>query len=139
MTQTDNNEYYLRHLYDGTYNKAGCLFADYENQADFSDRNTIIYGHNMRDGSMFAVLNQYDGQPYFDTHRQMYLVTPEGGYVVELFSGYVADTAESAGCWISPMSRRTWPGWRRWGEVRLFQQGVTQGRGPGGDALHLQL
>lgn len=35
VTQTDNNEYYLRHLYDGTYNKAGCLFADYENQADF--------------------------------------------------------------------------------------------------------
>lgn len=85
VTQTDNNEYYLRHLYDGTYNKAGCLFADYENQADFSDRNTIIYGHNMRDGSMFAVLNQYDGQPYFDTHRQMYLVTPTGGYVMEIF------------------------------------------------------
>lgn len=48
VTQTDNNEYYLNHLYDGTYNKVGCLFADYENRADFSDRNTIIYGHNMR-------------------------------------------------------------------------------------------
>ncbi len=54
VTHTDNNEYYLNHLYDGTYNKVGCLFADYENRADFSDRNTIIYGHNMRDGSMFA-------------------------------------------------------------------------------------
>ena len=64
VTQADNNEYYLRHLYDGSYNKTGCLFADYENQADFSDRNTIIYGHNMRDGSMFAALNEYDGQPY---------------------------------------------------------------------------
>ena len=95
VTQTDNNEYYLRHLYDGTYNKAGCLFADYENQADFSDRNTIIYGHNMRDGSMFAVLNQYDGQPYFDTHRQMYLVTPTGGYVMEIFSAFAAKPAES--------------------------------------------
>ena len=44
VTQADDNEYYLRHLYDGTYNKTGCLFADYENQEDFSDRNTIIYG-----------------------------------------------------------------------------------------------
>ena len=64
VTQTDDNEYYLHHLYDGTYNKVGCLFADYENKADFSDRNTIIYGHNMRDGSMFAVLNEYDEQSY---------------------------------------------------------------------------
>lgn len=95
VTQTDNNDYYLRHLYDGTYNKTGCLFADYENQADFSDRNTIIYGHNMRDGSMFAALNQYDGQPYFDTHKEMYLVTPESGYVMEVFSAFEAKPAES--------------------------------------------
>ena len=95
VTQADNNEYYLRHLYDGSYNKTGCLFADYENQADFSDRNTIIYGHNMRDGSMFAALNEYDGQPYFDTHKEMYLVTPESGYVMEVFSAFEAKPAES--------------------------------------------
>ena len=90
VTQTDNNEYYLNHLYDGTYNKVGCLFADYENQAGFSDRNTIVYGHNMRDGSMFALLNRYDEQSYFDTHRQMYLVTPKGGYVMEIFAAFAA-------------------------------------------------
>lgn len=95
VTQADDNEYYLRHLYDGTYNKTGCLFADYENQEDFSDRNTIIYGHNMRDGSMFAALNEYDGQSYFDGHPQMYLVTPGGGYVVEIFTAFVAKPSES--------------------------------------------
>ena len=95
VTQTDNNEYYLNHLYDGTYNKVGCLFADYENRADFSDRNTIIYGHNMRDGSMFALLNRYDEQSYFDTHRQMYLVTPKGGYVMEIFTAFAAKPEES--------------------------------------------
>ena len=95
VTQTDDNEYYLHHLYDGTYNKVGCLFADYENAADFSDRNTIIYGHNMRDGSMFAALNEYAEQSYYDTHKQMYLVTPEGGYVVELFAAFTAKPAES--------------------------------------------
>lgn len=95
VTQTDNNEYYLHHLYDGTYNKVGCLFADYENQADFSDRNTIIYGHNMRDGSMFAALNEYGGQGYYDGHPQMYLVTPDGGYVMEVFSAFEAKPAES--------------------------------------------
>ena len=95
VTQTDDNEYYLHHLYDGTYNKVGCLFADYENQADFSDRNTIIYGHNMRDGSMFAALNEYDEQGYFDGHPQMYLVTPGGGYTVEIFTAFVAEPGES--------------------------------------------
>ena len=95
VTQADDNEYYLHHLYDGTYNKVGCLFADYENKADFSDRNPIIYGHNMRDGSMFAVLNEYDEQSYFDTHKQMYLVTPEGGYLCEIFAAFVAKPSES--------------------------------------------
>lgn len=85
----------MNHLYDGTYNKVGCLFADYENRADFSDRNTIIYGHNMRDGSMFALLNRYDEQSYFDTHRQMYLVTPKGGYVMEIFTAFAAKPEES--------------------------------------------
>ena len=95
VTQADDNEYYLHHLYDGTYNKVGCLFADYENKADFSDRNTIIYGHNIRDGSMFAALNEYDEQSYFDTHKQMYLVTPEGGYLCEVFAAFVAKPSES--------------------------------------------
>lgn len=95
VTQTDDNEYYLHHLYDGTYNKTGCLFADYENKEDFSDRNTIIYGHNMRDGSMFAALNKYAEQSYFDGHPQMYLVTPDSGYVVEIFTAFVAKPGES--------------------------------------------
>ena len=95
VTQADDNEYYLHHLYDGTYNKTGCLFADYENQEDFSDRNTIIYGHNMRDGSMFATLNEYDEQSYFDGHPQMYLVTSGGGYIVEIFTAFVAKPSES--------------------------------------------
>lgn len=95
VTQTEDNSYYLTHLYDGTYNKTGCLFADYENQADFSDRNTIIYGHNMRDGSMLAVLNDYDAQDFFDAHKKLYLITPEGGYVVELFAAFPAKPSES--------------------------------------------
>ena len=95
VAQTDDNSYYLTHLYDGTYNKTGCLFADYENQADLSDRNTIIYGHNMRDGSMFATLNEYESQEFFDAHKELYLVTPEGGYVVELFAAFTAKPSES--------------------------------------------
>ena len=95
VTQAEDNDYYLRHLYDGTYNKAGCLFADYENKKDFSDRNTIIYGHNMRDGSMFASLNEYKEQSYYESHPQMYLVTPDGGYLCDIFAAFEAKPKES--------------------------------------------
>ena len=95
VTQAEDNDYYLRHLYDGTYNKAGCLFADYENKKDFSDWNTIIYGHNMRDGSMFASLNEYKEQSYYDSHPQMYLVTPDGGYLCDIFAAFEAKPKES--------------------------------------------
>ena len=90
-----DNSYYLKHLYDGTAKKVGCLFIDYENAEDFSDNNTIIYGHNMRDGSMFSTLVEYKAQAYYDEHPEMYLVTPEGGYVVGCFSAFVASPEES--------------------------------------------
>ena len=73
----------------------GCLFIDYENAEDFSDNNTIIYGHNMRDGSMFSTLVEYKAQAYYDEHPEMYLITPEGGYVAEVFSAFVASPEES--------------------------------------------
>ena len=95
VAQGEDNSYYLKHLYDGTSNKVGCLFIDYENAEDFSDNNTIIYGHNMRDGSMFSTLVEYKAQAYYDEHPEMYLVTPEGGYVVEVFSAFVASPEES--------------------------------------------
>ena len=95
VTQGEDNSYYLKHLYDGTANKVGCLFIDYENAEDFSDNNTIIYGHNMRDGSMFSTLVEYKAQAYYDEHPEMYLVTPEGGYVAEVFSAFVASPEES--------------------------------------------
>ena len=95
IVQCEDNSYYLKHLYDGTANKNGCPFIDYENAPDFSDNNTIIYGHNMRDGSMFSSLREYAEQTYFDEHPQMYLMTPEGSYLVELFSAFVASPSEA--------------------------------------------
>ena len=96
VVQGTDNDYYLDHLLDGTANSAGCLFVDTSCRLDFSGRNTVIYGHRMKNGTMFAALGNYQEQVYYDAHPVFLLVTPEGRYVVELFSGYVADTAESA-------------------------------------------
>lgn len=82
-----DNADYLHRLIDGTTNAAGTLFMDCRNTGDFSDENSIIYGHHMKDGSMFAGIELYDSQAYYDAHPEMYILTPAGDYKLELFSG----------------------------------------------------
>ena len=56
IAQADNNDYYLHRLLNGTDASGGTLFMDYRNSDDLSDWNTVIYGHNMKNGTMFAML-----------------------------------------------------------------------------------
>ena len=58
VVQGDDNETYLHTTYENNYNFAGTIFVDYENSSDFSDCNTLIYGHNMKNGSMFGNLKK---------------------------------------------------------------------------------
>lgn len=91
IVQGDDNSYYLNHLADGTKNKNGCLFIDTSNASDFSDDNTLIYGHNMASGSMFASLLDYADQDYYQAHPVMYLITEAATYQVDLFSAYTTN------------------------------------------------
>ncbi|MUU12894.1 MAG: class B sortase [Oscillibacter sp.] len=68
VVQGTDNDYYLDHLLDGTANSAGCLFVDTSCRPDFSGRNTVIYGHRMKNGTMFAALGNYQEQVYYDAH-----------------------------------------------------------------------
>lgn len=86
-----DNDFYLRHLFTGEQNKLGSVFMDYRNHSDFLDKNTIIYGHNMKDGSMFSSLTKYKDQQYYDNFPTMLLYTPVGNFTVELFAGIVVD------------------------------------------------
>lgn len=88
VAQGEDNSYYLYHLADGTYNQNGCLFMDHKNNPDFTDDNTVIYGHHMRSGSMFASLVKYADQAYYEVHPVFYLVTRRGRYRLEIFSAY---------------------------------------------------
>jgi len=86
-----DNDFYLHHLFTGESNKLGSIFMDYRNHSDFSDKNTIIYGHNMKDGSMFSSLTKYKDQWYYDSFPTMLLYTPVGKFTIELFAGIVVD------------------------------------------------
>jgi len=89
VAQSYDNEYYVERLLDGSWNAAGTLFLDCKNEADFSEFNHIIYGHNMVNGSMFGNLDEYYHQEYYDEHPVLYLLTPEQYYKVELVAGVV--------------------------------------------------
>lgn len=91
VLQGDDNGYYLKHLVDGSYNADGSIFVDANNQTGFADGNTIIYGHNMKDGMMFAELLNYADQAYYEAHPVIWLLTPKRNYQIVLFAGYTTD------------------------------------------------
>lgn len=91
IVQGTDNSYYLEHLFTREVNHTGCIFIDIGNAKDFSDRNTVIYAHHMRNGSMFAELEGYREQSYYESHREMVLQTPKGLYLVQPFAGILTN------------------------------------------------
>ena len=101
-----DNETYLHRTYEKNYNFAGTIFVDYENKGDFSDCNTIVYGHNMKNGSMFNNIKSYTDQSFADEHPYVYIYLPDGtvsqykvvvGHIISessvLYSTQIVDTA----------------------------------------------
>ena len=95
VMKANDYAWYLSHLIDGSYNACGTLFLDYNNAPDFSDKLSVIYGHNMQDDSMFGSLDNYKNQAFLNEHPTMFLFTPQGNYRVELMYGCVV----GAGMW----------------------------------------
>ena len=87
VVQSLDNDYYLRRGFNGKYNYYGTLFADYRTSGEFSGKNTLIYGHNMKNAEMFGSLINYKEQEYFDAHPLLWLFTPEKNYKIKLVAG----------------------------------------------------
>ena len=86
------NDYYLVHDSQGNTNNNGSIFIEELNSGSFSDGNTIIYGHNMKTGMMFAGLRNYHtDKNYYAAHPYMYIYTPSQNYKLELFAGFVCE------------------------------------------------
>ena len=91
VVQGADNSAYLHRLFNGEPNAAGTLFIDYRNLPDFRDPNTLVYGHHMRNDSMFGALTDYADQTYFDAHPLMLIITPTEIALLEIFAGYTTD------------------------------------------------
>ena len=96
VVQGEDNEYYLKRMLDGRSNGAGTIFMDCRNEANIADFNTILYGHNMKNGSMFGYLTRYRGQGWYDTHPVMWLVTPEEVYQIDVLAGRTVKADDAA-------------------------------------------
>lgn len=91
VVQGSDNDYYLSHLFDNTQNSSGSVFMDYTKNKNFKSKNTILYAHNMKNGSMFASLMGYKDPEYYNSHKTLELYTPNQNYEIEVVYGFVID------------------------------------------------
>lgn len=84
-----NSEYYLMHNMDGSYGYPACLYTEHFNRRDFTDPNTVVYGHNMTDGTMFASLHYFEDEDFFNDHEYVF-VYPYGSDEVLVYRIYAA-------------------------------------------------
>ncbi len=90
QSETDNS-YYLTHTIDGTQSPEGSIYTENYNSRDFEDPNTVIYGHDMKNGSMFQNLLSYQDRSFFDAHREVIIYTPDAIRHYRIFAAYVYD------------------------------------------------
>lgn len=89
VVQASDNDYYLTHNLKKEKNVAGWIFADYHNKFDGTDKNIVVYGHNMRDGSMFSTLKNVLTKDWQEVNnRKVLFVTDGGANYYEVFSTY---------------------------------------------------
>lgn len=119
VVQSSDNSYYLKHLFDGKWNSSGCIFLDSRVDSDLSNRHSIIYGHHMKNGTMFSGLTEYKKQQYYNEHPEALFITPDEIYRIEFFAGYVAsvdnlawkisfESDEEFDVWIKDAKERSW-------------------------------
>ena len=94
ILKSNDNDFYLTRDYNKKHNQSGSIFMDFRNN-DFKDKNTVIYGHSMLDGTMFGSLREMFKKGYFDTKNNNYikiydLNSKEITY--QIFSYYIIDT-----------------------------------------------
>ncbi len=95
VVQHTDNEYYLNHIFTGEWNHMGCVFTDSAVAGDFSERNTPLYAHGRKDGTMFGTLEKYESQAYYDEHQSFILVTRDGRvFLLEPFAGSINDATK---------------------------------------------
>lgn len=91
LQHPSDDAHYLNYNLDGSKGYPGCIYTERENAQDFSDFNTVIYGHNMRNGSMFHDLHNYEDESFLPDHPYIYIYTPDRVLRYRIFAAYRYD------------------------------------------------
>lgn len=91
LQHASDNTYYLMHNIDGSYGYPGCVYTENMNSKDFTDNNTVIYGHNMKNGSMFAQLHKFEDPDFFNENREVLIYLPDEVLHYTIFAAHVYD------------------------------------------------
>lgn len=95
VVQGTDNDTYLHTRFDKQWSGGGTLFVDCRMEKDFKGFNSIIYGHHMKDGSMFRSIRGYTKEDgYYDKHKTLELATPHGNYHLVVFSAYITKATD---------------------------------------------
>ncbi len=87
-----DNSYYLNHTIDGKKKTEGSIFTEDYNGKDFEDANTIIYGHNMKNGSMFKTLHKYKDKQFLLDNSEIYIYQKDKVLRYKIFAAYIYDS-----------------------------------------------
>lgn len=90
VVKHNDNFYYLTHSFDKSYNKYGWIYANYENKFDGKDKNITLFGHNMKNGSMFGTLKNILTEDWQtnEENQKILFITEEGKFIYQVFSTY---------------------------------------------------
>lgn len=92
LVQAGDNQKYLDTSYNLEHSSAGSIFMDFRNPSDFSGDNTVIYGHNMKNGSMFGSLKEFADPHYRAEHSFVYVFIPGGVLQYRIFAAYKTES-----------------------------------------------
>lgn len=92
VQRPEDDAYYLDHTIEGAEGLPGSIYTESLNKKDFTDKNTVIYGHNMKDNTMFGSLKDYKDSAYMDEHSEVYIYTPEHIFTYKIFAAVTYDS-----------------------------------------------
>lgn len=98
LQSASDDTYYLNHTVEKKKGLPGSIYSESQNQKDFSDPNTVLYGHNMKNGSMFAGLHKYADKDYMKKHQEIVIYTPEHILKYKIFAAVVYDNRHILNC-----------------------------------------
>lgn len=97
QSSTDDS-YYLEHTIEGAEGYPGSIYTERVNTKDFSDFNTLIYGHNMRDGSMFNHLHKFSDAEFFSSHDKITIYTEDEIKEYTIYAALIYDDRHIMNC-----------------------------------------